>query len=423
MYPPNLALIMCNSACTSDFAGTGTHMQLTNKAIQSLKPTDKIYTIADSHGLSLRIMPNGQKYWRYRYRHLGKEKMLALGVYPIVSLLEARSKRDEARKLRSTGVDPSAHKKARKQSQINQQENSFEIIAREWFNQQKNTWVESHATKIIKRFERDLFPYLGKIPLAKISPPQLLEALRKIEKREAVETAHRALSDCGRVFRYAIATGRAERDISQDLKGALSAAKGSHFSAIIEPTKLGTLLRMIDDYDGTPIVQCALQFLPLVFVRPYELRHAKWTDIDFDKSQWSYIVSKTKTPHIVPLSTQAIAILQRLQPLTGHSEFIFPSARSSRRAMSDNAVLAALRRMGISKEEMSGHGFRATARTLLDEVLKVRPDYIEHQLAHSVRDPLGRAYNRTSHIIERAKMMQQWADYLDNLKGQPDGSK
>ncbi|QLZ70640.1 site-specific integrase [Legionella sp. PC1000] len=294
--------------------------------------------------------------------------------------------------------------------------NSFEIIAREWFVKYSSNWVKSHSDKIIQRFERDIFPWIGNKPITDVSPPVLLSVIRRIEERGALETAHRALSNCGQVFRYAIATGRAERDSSQDLKGALPPVKTKHFAAQTDPKHFGELLRVLDGYEGSLIVRCALRLAPLVFVRPGELRHAKWADIDFDDARWSYIVTKTDTPHIVPLAIQALAILKELHPLTGNGIFVFPSARSNARPMSDNAILAALRRLGISKEEATGHGFRATARTLLDEVLAVRPDIIEHQLAHAVRDPNGRAYNRTAHLVERRKMMQDWANYLDFLK-------
>lgn len=294
--------------------------------------------------------------------------------------------------------------------------NSFEVVVREWFLKYSSNWSQGHAEKIIQRFERDIFPWIGATPISEVTPPILLTVIRRIEERGALETAHRALSNCGQVFRYAIATGCAERDSSQDLRGALPPVKVKHFAAQTNPKRFGELLKIFDGYEGSLIVRCALRLAPLVFVRPGELRHAKWADINFETEQWSYIVTKTETPHIVPLAKQAISILQELHPLTGGDSFIFPSARSNTRPMSDNAILAALRRLGISKEEATGHGFRATARTLLDEVLGVRPDIIEHQLAHAVRDPNGRAYNRTAHLIERKKMMQDWADYLDLLK-------
>ena len=268
----------------------------------------------------------------------------------------------------------------------------------------------------LTRFERDIFPWVGTRPIADLTAPELLTTVRRIEKRGALETAHRALGNCGQVFRYAIATGRAKRDPSVDLRGALPPVKAEHFAAITDPKRVGALLRAIDGYEGSLTVRCALRLAPLVFVRPGELRHAEWAAMDLDGAEWRYTVTKTNTPHIVPLASQAVAILRELKPLTGRGRYVFSSARSSQRPMSDNAILAAMRRMGIAKDEMSGHGFRAMARTILDEVLSFRPDFIEHQLAHAVRDPNGRAYNRTAHLAERRKMMQAWADYLDKLK-------
>ncbi|MCP4475470.1 MAG: site-specific integrase, partial [Gammaproteobacteria bacterium] len=275
----------------------------------------------------------------------------------------------------------------------------------------------SHIKNVTNRLNKDILPVLGKLPIADLTTAQVLSAVQLIEQRGAIETAHRVLGVCGQVFRYAVATGRVERDITADLRGALAPIKPpEHFAAVMEPTKIGGILRAIDGYDGTVIVTCALKLAPLVFVRPGELRAAEWKDIDFTKAQWSYRVTKTKTDHIVPLSQQAMSVLQILHPLTGHGRYLFPSIRTSDRPMSDNTILGALRRLGIEKNVMTGHGFRAVARTLLDEVLHYRVDYIEHQLAHAVRDPNGRAYNRTAHLEERTKMMQHWADYLDQLK-------
>ena len=283
---------------------------------------------------------------------------------------------------------------------------------------QASTWSEIHASNVKVRLEGNVFPWLGKRPIADISAQELLSVLRRIEDRGAIETAHRTLGICGAVFRYGVATGRAERDLAADLKGALQPVKPSHLPAVVNPKRVGALMREIEGYEGTLPVKCALRLAPLVFVRPGELRTARWSEIDLKAAEWKFIVSKTKSPHIVPLATQAVGILEELKPLTGNREFVFPSARSPRRPMSNNAVLSALRRMGIPKEEMSGHGFRAMARTILDEVLGYRPDIIEHQLAHQVRDPLGRAYNRTAHLAERKEMMQAWADYLDKLRNE-----
>jgi integrase len=294
--------------------------------------------------------------------------------------------------------------------------NIFEAVAREWWAKRVPAWSEGHSENVLARLEKNIFPYLGRRPISEITAPDLLEVVRKVEERGAVETAHRVLSICGQIFRYSIATGRTDRDVSADLKGALQPIRPQHLAAVVDPKRVGELLRAIHGYEGTLTVQCALKLAPLTFVRPGELRNAKWADIDLSVAEWRFTVSKTNTQHIVPLANQAIEVLETLFPLTGHREFVFPSARSPRRAMSNNAVLAALRRMGIPKEEMRGHGFRAMARTILDEVLQYRPDIIEHQLAHQVRDPLGRAYNRTAHLSERRAMMQAWADYLDELR-------
>ena len=393
-------------------------MPLSDTAIRNAKPGDKAKKMFDGGGLYLEVSPKGGKWWRLKYRFDGKEKRLSLGVYPDVSLKDARERRDEARKLLANEIDPSENRKAKKAAKAERASNSFEVVAREWFAKHEPNWSPNHANRIIRRLERDIFPWIGSSPVADITAPQLLEAVRRIEQRGALETAHRALGNCGQVFRYAVATGRAERDPTGDLKGALPPVKGAHFAAVTDPKKVGGMLRAIDAYEGTLIVRCALRLAPLVFVRPSELRHAEWKDIDLDAAEWRYTVSKTDTQHIVPLSRQAVEILQELHPLTGRGRYVFPSARNPKgdRPMSDNAILSAMRRMGIEKDEMSGHGFRAMARTILDEVLGFRPDYIEHQLAHAVRDPNGRAYNRTAHLPERRKMMQDWADYLDKLK-------
>ena len=277
-------------------------------------------------------------------------------------------------------------------------QNSFEVVAREWFAKYSTSWSENHGGRIIRRLERDVFPWMGGQPIGDITAPEVSTVVRRIESRGALETAHRALRNCGQVFRYAVATGRAKRDPSGDLRGALPPVKSGHLAAVTDPKRVAEILRAMDSYEGTLTVRCALRLAPLLFVRPGELRKAEWAQMDLDEAEWRYTVTKTKTPHIVPLSKQALAILRELHPLTGRGRFVFPGARSNVRPMSDNAILAALRCLGIPKDEMSGHGFRAVARTILDEVLGVRPDYIEHQLAHAVRDPNGRAYNRTAHL-------------------------
>lgn len=393
-------------------------MALSDTAIKSAKPSEKQVKLSDEKGLFLLVAPSGGKWWRFKYRIGGKEKLLSLGTYPEVSLKDARQRRDDARKLLAGGVDPSENRKATKAAKAESAGNSFEVIAREWFAKFSAGWVKSHADKIINRLEKDIFPWIGRKPIADITAPELLAALRRIESRGAVETAHRAHQNCGQVFRYAVATGRALRDPSPDLRGALSPVQGTHLAAITDPKKVGELLRAIDGYEGQFVTKCALRLAPLTFVRPNELRKAEWTEIDLDKAEWNIPAERMKmrTAHLVPLSTQAVEILRELKPLTEISKYVFPSARTNARPMSDNAILSALRRMGYAKEEMSGHGFRAMARTILDEVLKVRPDFIEHQLAHAVKDPNGRAYNRTTHLPERIEMMKKWADYLDKLK-------
>ena len=393
-------------------------MPLNNTAIRNARPGDKARKLFDGGGLYLEVSPSGGKWWRLKYRFDGKEKRLSLGVYPEVSLKDARERRDAARQLLAHGVDPSAHRKAQKAAQAERGAHTFEVVAREWFARHSPNWSAGHSGRVIRQLERDVFPWLGGHPVASIAAPQLLAVIRRIEQRGALASAHRVLATCGQIFRYAVATGRAERDPSGDLRGALSPVKGEHFAAITEPVKLAGILRALDSYEGTLVVQCALRLTPFVFVRPGELRHAQWADIDLETAEWRYTVTKTGTQHIVPLSKQSVAILVELHPVSGRGQYVFPSARHPRgdRPMSDNAVLAALRGLGIGKEEMSVHGFRAAARTILDEVLGFPPHLIEHQLAHAVRDPLGRAYNRTAHLPERRKMMQDWADYLDKLK-------
>ncbi|PTQ76830.1 integrase [Nitrosomonas oligotropha] len=410
------------------------HLIKTDVAIRNTKSTDATLRLSDGDGLYLLIKPNGAKWWRLDYSIGGKRKTLSIGVYPDTGLKAARNKADEARQLVAAGTDPSDVRKASKVQQAKVLEadkriadglpavDSFEEVAREWFTKFSAEWAPSHADKIIRRLERDIFPWIGKRPIAEITAPELLAALRRIEERGAVETAHRAHQNCGQIFRYAIATGRAERDPSPDLRGALPSVKQTHHAAITDPKAIGELLRAIDGYQGYFVTKCALRIAPMVFVRPGELRKAEWAEIDLDKAEWNIPAGRMKMrePHLVPLSTQAVEVLRELHALTGDGRYVFPGARTNGRPMSDNAILAALRRMGFAKDEMSGHGFRAMARTILDEVLQVRPDFIEHQLAHAVRDPNGRAYNRIAHLAERRKIMQQWADYLDKLKAGAD---
>lgn len=395
-------------------------MALSDVAVRNAKPGAKPVRMFDGGGLYLEVTPSGGKLWRLKYRFGGKEKLLALGKYPDVGLKDARERRDEARKLLANEVDPAENRKQQKAAKADRAANSFEVVAREWIAKNTPTWAATHASKIVRRLEMYVFPWLGGRPIAEITAPELLAMARRIEGTGAIETAHRAMQNCGQVFRYAVATGRAERDPTGDLRGALQPVQSTHMAAITEPRKVAELLRIFDTYQGTLTVRCALQLAPLVFVRPGELRQAEWKDIDLDAAEWRYIASKKGNAHIVPLAHQAVTILQEVKALTGEGRYVFPSARTSERPMSDNAILAAMRRLGIAKDEMSGHGFRAMARTILDEVLGFRPDLIEHQLAHAVRDPNGRAYNRTAHLPERRKMMQAWADYLDKLKAGAD---
>lgn len=395
-------------------------MALTDTAIRNAKPLDKPTKMADGGGLYLLLKPNGSRWWRLDCRFGGKRKTLSMGVYPDVGLKEARTRRDEARKLLAADVDPGENRKAIKATKDEQSANSFEVVAREWFAKISPSWAKGHADKIIRRLERDLFPWLGSRPIAEITAPELLQSLHRIEARGVLETAHRALQNSGQVFRYAVQTGRAQRDPSADLRGALTPWKPKHYPALTEPPKLAELLRSMDSYQGNLITRSALRLLPMVFVRPGELRQAKWEEIDLNAAEWRYTVTKTNTPHIVPLATQAVETLKELYGLTGRSVYVFPGLRSHDRPMSENTINAALRYMGYDQQTMTGHGFRAIARTLLDEILGFEPHIIEHQLAHGVKDPLGRAYNRTKHLPERRKMMQQWADYLDKLKAGAD---
>lgn len=390
---------------------------LSDMKVQKAKSKDKPVTLFDGGGLFLMVTPTGGKLWRFKYRFDGKEKKLAFGSYPEISLLDARKRRDEARSQIAHGIDPSAVRKAQKQAK-NEETETFEIIAREWQDKFKSKWQGEYADKIMRRLELNVFPLIGLRPIKDIKAPELLAVLRRVESRDALELAHRIRNLCDQIFRYAVVTGRTERNPAADLKGALIPVKEKHRAAIINPKRVGELLRAIDSYQGTFVVQCALKFAPLVFVRPGELRHAEWSEINLENAEWNIPASKMKMKesHLVPLSRQAIDLLRKLHTLTGSGRYVFPSERSSQRPMSENAILVALRIMGYPKEEMSGHGFRAMARTILDEVLQVRPDFIEHQLAHAVRDPNGRAYNRTAHLNERRKMMQKWADYLDDIK-------
>ncbi|MBF0106863.1 MAG: integrase arm-type DNA-binding domain-containing protein [Deltaproteobacteria bacterium] len=393
-------------------------MNLTNTKVNNAKATGKTYRLTDGRGLYLEVSPTGCKWWRYKYRIDGKEKRFALGAFPDVNLKEARERHLEARKLVEQDIDPVENKRASKASRAEDVKNAFEVIAREWHVKNITRWTDQHGIAVMQRFEKDLFPYIGSKPISKISNHELLKILNKIQERGAEETAHRLLQYCSKVCRYAIVSERLDRDFTVGLKEALKPVSKRHLAAITDPEELAELLKSTEDYEGHSITKLALKFAPLVFVRPGEMRKAEWSEIDFENADWNIPAEKMKMkePHLVPLSKQAIEILKELQPLSGHCKYVFPSSVTRTRPMSNNTINMALRRLGYTKDQMTAHGFRATARTILDEVLNERIEYIEQQLAHAVKDANGRAYNRTKHLQQRRVMMQKWADYLDGLK-------
>lgn len=405
-----------------------------DKAIQALKPTERQQKLKVGNGLFLIVRTTGAKLWQLRYRFGGKEKTLSFGQYPLVSLADARNKAFKARQTIQNGIDPMAEKQAAKsviKEQAEQQKkdvgSAFEVVAREWFAKfsKSNDWEENHSSKIMRRFEKDIFPWMGTRPIKDITASELLSVVRRIESRGALETAHRALSECGRVFRYAVACGIAERDPSGDLKGALPPyKKNNHFAAITDTNLVGDLLRDIEGYSGTTIVRCAFALSPRLFLRPGELRKLEWSWIDFDEaiitipSHAHKTGKKTHAPHLVPLSKQSIDLLKEIQPLTGEDRFVFPGARDRNRAMSDNAVRSAMRRLGWTGDEMTPHGFRAMASTIMDN-MGYKQEWLERQLAHDEQNKVKAAYKRDLHLMympERKKMMQEWSDYLDSLR-------
>jgi integrase len=392
-------------------------MALTDKAIRAARHGDKPVRLFDGGGLYLELAPSGGKWWRLKYRFAGKEKRLSLGVYPHIALKQARERRDDAKRLLANGIDPSEQRKATREAITERAANSFEAVAREWFAAFSAKWVKGHSDKILRRLEHNVFPHVGDRPIAEITSKEMLGVLRKVESRGAIETAHRTKQNCSQVFRYAVATGRAERDPTVELKGALTPPRERHHPAIIDPKGIGALLRAIDGYDKSLVTKCGLRLAPLTFVRPGELRRAEWTEINLDKAEWRIPAERMKMreQHIVPLSSQAVAVLKELQPLTGRNRYVFPGARTNGRPMSENTVNAALRRLGYSKDQMTGHGFRSIASTHLNEQGWHR-DAIERQLAHAERDDVRAAYNFAEHLPERRRMMQAWADYLDGLK-------
>jgi integrase len=395
-----------------------TIMPLSNTAIRNAKPTEKPCKLTDEKGLYLFIMPTGGKLWRMQYRFEGKQKLLAFGAYPDVSLKEARERRDEARKHLANGADPGAVKKAQKAAVLERAANSFEAVAKKWFEVWKADVSPATAERILSNLERNIFPHLGKMPVADIKPRDVLEVLAAMRARGMSNSMKKARSAISQIMRHALQNNLAEQDPVPSLRGAaaLKLPEEKHFAAITNPVQVGELLRVIDEYEGQPEVVAALKMAPLVFVRIGELRAARWSDIDLEKAEWRYTVSKTRTEHLVPLASQAVAILRALHLVSGHRELVFPGLVSGR-SISNSTINQALRRMGYdTQSEMTGHGFRAMARTLLAEELHQRSEVIEHQLAHAVPDALGTAYNRTKFLKERQAMMQVWADYLDRLK-------
>lgn len=408
--------------------------RLSDKAIQAAKPMDKQRKLSDGDGLILLVRPTGAKLWQLRYRFGGKEKTLSIGPYPLIPLVEARNKAFKARQSIRDGVDPSAVKQAAKAVLVEQaaqqkqdEKNAFEVVAMEWFDKfrKSNDWEDNHSSKILGRFTKDIFPWMGKRPINEITAMELLTVIRRIENRGALETAHRALSECGRVFRYAVASGLADRDPSGDLKGALPPyKKNNHFAAITDTKQVGDLLRDIDSYSGTTVVRCAFALSPRLFLRPGELRKLEWEWIDFDEAMITIpprahkTGKKTQAPHLVPLSKQSIEILKEIQSLTGDDKYVFPGARDRNRVMSDNAVRSAMRRLGWTGDEMTPHGFRAMASTILDN-MGYKQEWLERQLAHDEPNKTKAAYKRDLQLMympERKKMMQEWSDYLDILR-------
>lgn len=395
-------------------------MALTDTFVKQVKHSGKAAgdRYADGNNMYLHVKAAG-KYWRMDYTHSEKRKTLALGVYPAVSLLKARQRRDKARELLADGIDPGAAKQEEKAAQAAVLANTFERVALEWLDKTQADRMASTQGKVTTWLQKDVFPYIGSMAISTIGPRDVLAALRHMEGRGALDSVQRVKQICGQVFRYAVATGSAERDVTQDLKGALAKHAPAHYAAITDPKQAGDLMRSIFNYTGHPYVIAALKLSPLLFVRPGELRGAEWAEIDLDTAQWVIPASKMKmkVDHLVPLCTQAVAILTEQKKLTGTRRYVFPSiGRSEDRPMSENTINSALHAMGYGTDKHTAHGFRAMARTIMDEVLEERVDLIEHQLAHAVKDPNGRAYNRTAHLPARRAMMQRWADYLDKLR-------
>jgi integrase len=394
------------------------HVTLTDAKVRNLKEAGKHF---DGGGLYLEVTKTGGRYWRLKYYFLRIERRLALGVYPTVSLKDARERREAAKKLLSQGIDPGEVKRASKEEAISAAKNTFSALAAQWLEVTASKRSEETQKKVKSWLQKDVLPQIGAIQIREVTARDILEkVIRRAEARGTIETALRLGQLCSQIMRFAVASGAAERDVSSALRGAAKTKETKHFAAITDPKKLVPLLRAIDAYQGHMTTVAALKLAPLVFVRPGELRTAEWIEIDCKERLWRIPGSKMKmkVDHIVPLSKQALKIIEALQPVTGGGKYLFPSIRTGERPMSENTVNAALKGMGFSAEEHTGHGFRATARTILDEVLDERVDLIEHQLAHMVTDSNKRAYNRTAHLPARMEMMQRWADYLDALRDQ-----
>lgn len=392
---------------------------LTDIQVRTAKPKSKAYTLADGGGMYLEVLPSGSKIWRMAYRQSnGKNNRLTFGPYPEVSLLEARTKRMAARKQIVDEIDPAQARRRLKQARVTAAANDFKGVTNAWLEKTAATRARTTQQKITNWLNKDVLPFIGRIPVSTLKPTDVLTTVQRMEARGAVDSAHRVKQICGQILRYAVATGLADRDVTADLKGALAAVQQTHHAAITDPKLAGDLMRSIYSYVGHPYAMAALKLAPLVFVRPGELRMAEWNEIDLEGAQWRIpgTKMKMKVDHIVPLSEQAVGILRGIHAISGAGRYVFPSVRTSERCMSENTLNAALRSMGYSKEVMTAHGFRAMARTIMDEVLNERVDLIEHQLAHAVKDVNGRAYNRTAHIPARREMMQRWANYLDALR-------
>lgn len=383
------------------------------------KPDGRPNRVTDGDGLYLEVTASGSKYWRRNYRRpvTGKQNTLSFGTYPDVSAAAAREANTAATKQLAAGVDPAEAKKANKRAARLAAINTFEAVATAWMDERRPYVEPAQHDKTLARFKNDAFPWLGSRPIAEIEAPEILDTLKRVDNRGARFTAHRLRSEISRVFRYGIKEGLCKADPARDLLGAIPPAQTTHFASITEPAKVGEMLRAFDSFTGTFPVLCALRLAPMLFARPGELRKAEWEQFDLDKGEWSYLVTKTTTAHLVPLAAKAVSILRELHALTGSGRYVFPGARDRNRPMSEATINAALRRLGYdTRTEITGHGFRAMARTILHEELEQKPEVIEHQLAHTVPDNLGRAYNRTKFIKERRAMMQKWADYLDHLK-------